>query len=52
MVYFGDYQKLSFFDGDDRGCIPIIPSKSFKVLKTLIPIVVYDVAGNYKPYNG
>jgi len=31
---------------------PIIPSKSFKVLKTLIPIVVYDVAGNYKPYNG
>ena len=35
IVYFGDYQKLKVFDGDDSGwgnISPIIPSKSLKIV--------------------
>jgi len=28
MAYFGDYQKLSVFDGDDSPCIPNNPLKT------------------------
>jgi len=30
MVYFGDYQKLIVFDGDDSGCIINNPLKILK----------------------